>query len=92
MKVFLGGSKTLGALPRTVIERLTECIVERCTFFVGDCHGAVLPFKNFYMTAKLKMFSSIVAEARPVLTLAVGGSSPCTTIRIPDINFMQSRI
>ena len=54
MKVFLGGSKTLGALPRTVTERLTECIAERCTFLVGDCHGADLAFQKFLYDRKVE--------------------------------------
>lgn len=92
MKVFLGGSKTLGALPRTVIERLTECIAERCIFLVGDCHGADLAFQKFLYDRKVEDVFVYCSGSAPRFNAGGGRSSPYATIRIPDINFMQSRI
>ena len=54
MKIFLSGSKTLGALPQAVIERLNGYIGEGCMFLVGDCHGADLAFQKFLHGRRVK--------------------------------------
>lgn len=49
MKIFLGGSKTLGALPQEAKDRLDGYIAAGYSFIIGDCHGADLAFQNYLL-------------------------------------------
>ena len=59
MKIFLGGSKCVGVLPRAVIEKVELYIEGNCEFLVGDCHGADLAFQKLLKGyAKVTVFCS----------------------------------
>ena len=40
MRVFVGGSKTLKALPKAMVDRLVELMGQDAEVIVGDCRGA----------------------------------------------------
>ncbi len=45
--VFIGGSKTVGALPENALAWLDHFIEASERFIIGDCHGADLALQNY---------------------------------------------
>lgn len=73
MKVFIGGSKTIGKLSDNAVETITEICGDRHEILVGDCYGIDLAVQRFL--AELRYENVTVFTACPRARNNIGGWS-----------------